>query len=84
LLLIFEPMRDRRLFLVVAACAVVVHLGALWNQFALDDVTIVVVNPLVQSLSGVWRAFAAPYWPANLGGLVFRPLPGAWSVRRSP
>ena len=77
-------MRDRRLLLVVAACAVVVHLGALWNQFALDDVTIVVVNPLVQSLSGVWRAFAAPYWPANLGGLVFRPLPGAWSVRRSP
>ena len=70
-------MRDRRLFLVVAACAVVVHLGALWNQFALDDVTIVVVNPLVQSLSGVWRAFAAPYWPANLGGLVFRPLPVA-------
>ena len=39
LLLTFEPMRDRRLFLVVAACAVVVHLGALWNQFALDDVT---------------------------------------------
>src|SRR5213592_3596380 len=39
LLLIFEATRDRRLFLVVATCAVVVHLGALWNQFALDDVT---------------------------------------------
>ena len=70
-------MKDKHLYLTVAACAVVVHLGALWNQFAFDDVTIVVVNPLVQSVSGVWRAFAAPYWPANLGGLVYRPLPVA-------
>src|SRR5260221_347694 len=30
---------------------------------------------MVQSLSGVWGAFGAPYWPANLGGLVYRPLP---------
>jgi protein O-mannosyl-transferase len=41
----------------------------------LDDVAIVVWNPLVQSLNGVWRAFGAPYWPASLGGLVYRPLP---------
>ena len=68
-------MNDKRLYLAVAACAVVVHLGALWNQFALDDVTIVVVNPLIHSLAGVWGAFVAPYWPANLGGLVYRPLP---------
>jgi tetratricopeptide (TPR) repeat protein len=65
----------RKLYLAVAACAIVVHLGALWNQFALDDRLIVVFNPLVQSLSGAWESFAAPYWPANLGGLVYRPLP---------
>ena len=70
-------MNDRRLYLSVAACAVVVYLGALWNQFAMDDVAIIVANPLVQSLSGMWRAFGAPYWPANLGGLVYRPLPVA-------
>lgn len=68
---------SRRLYLAVAACAVVVHIAALWNQFAMDDVAIVIWNPLVQSASGVWRAFANPYWPANLGGLVYRPLPVA-------
>jgi len=68
-------MKDKRLYLAVAACAVVVHIGALWNQFAMDDRLIVVFNPMVQSISGVWGAFAAPYWPANLGGLVYRPLP---------
>jgi len=70
-------MKETRLYLAVATCAIVVHLGALWNQFAMDDVAIVVWNPLVQSLGGVWRAFGAPYWPANLGGLVYRPLPVA-------
>ncbi len=69
--------QDKRLYLAVAACAVVVHIGALWNQFAMDDVAIIVWNPLVQSVDGVWRAFGAPYWPANLGGLVYRPLPVA-------
>ena len=63
-------MKDKRLYLAVAACAAVVHIGALWNQFALDDRLIVVFNPMVHSISGVWGAFAAPYWPANLGGLV--------------
>jgi len=68
---------DKRVYLTVAACAVAVHIAALWNQFAMDDVAIVVWNPVVQSVNGVWRAFAAPYWPANLGGLVYRPLPVA-------
>ena len=29
--------RPRRLYAVVAACAVVVYLGGLWNRFAVDD-----------------------------------------------
>jgi len=65
----------KRLYLAVGLCAFVVHIGALWNQFALDDRLIVLFNPMVQSVSGVWSAFGAPYWPANLGGLVYRPLP---------
>jgi hypothetical protein len=64
----------RRLYAAVAGCAVVVYLGALWNGFAVDDVPIIVLNPLVAAPSGIWRAFAAPYWPPDLGGHMYRPL----------
>ena len=55
-------------------CAVVVFLGALWNRFAMDDIYIIAANPLVRSGEGVWRAFVSPYWPAELGGKLYRPL----------
>jgi hypothetical protein len=67
----------RPLYLVVAACAVVVHFGALWNGLALDDVFIITQNPLMQSGDAVWRAFAMPYWPPELGATLYRPLPVA-------
>ena len=67
-------MTARRLYLVVAACAVVVYLGALWNRWALDDIPIIYYNPLVHSLSGTWRAFVSPYWPRELGGQLYRPV----------
>src|SRR2546428_4873017 len=66
--------RPRRLYAVGAACAVVVYLGALWNRFAVDDLPIIVLNPLVADPAGMWRAFAAPYWPPDLGGHMYRPL----------
>jgi hypothetical protein len=65
---------SRRLYLAVAACAIVVHGGALWNRFAMDDLYIIVWNPLVHSPEGIWRSFAAPYWPPDLGGKLYRPL----------
>jgi hypothetical protein len=65
---------ERRLYLAVGACAVVVHLGALWNGFAMDDLYIIVWNPLVHSVQGLWRAFVTPYWPPDLGGKLYRPL----------
>lgn len=74
------------LYLTVAACAVVVYLGALGNRFALDDISIIFRNDLVHHLSGVWRAFAAPYWPRWYEDFsAYRPLPIAsyaldWSV----
>src|SRR2546426_810329 len=76
----------RRVYLLVGTAAAVVPLGVLWNGFALDDLTIIVANPLVHGLSGVWRAFALPYFPANLDASVYRPLTIAtyaldWSVR---
>ena len=67
--------KDRRLYLAVAVCALVPYVPSLWNGFALDDLYIIVWNPLVHSLQGVWRAFAAPYWPPDLGGQMYRPLP---------
>ena len=67
--------KDRRLYVAVAVCAIVPHLGALWNGLAMDDLYIIAWNPLVHSLGGVWNAFAAPYWPPDLGGQMYRPLP---------
>jgi len=67
--------RDRRLYLAVIACALVPYLPALWNGFAMDDLYIILWNPVVHSVRGVWRAFAGPYWPPDLGGQMYRPLP---------
>jgi len=64
----------KRIYLAVGLCAGVVYLGALWNQFALDDLPIIVTNPSVAHPSGIWRAFAAPYWPPDLGARLYRPL----------
>jgi hypothetical protein len=70
----FANADGRRLYAAVAGCAVVVYLGALWNGFAVDDVPIIVLNPLVADPSGMWRAFGAPYWSPDLGGHMYRPL----------
>ena len=67
--------RDRRLYLAVISCALVPYLPALWNGFAMDDLYIILWNPVVHSVQGVWRAFAGPYWPPDLGGQMYRPLP---------
>jgi hypothetical protein len=53
---------------------VIVHLGGLWNDFAVDDRYIIVFNSLVHSLDGLWRALTMPYWPPDLGGKMYRPL----------
>ncbi|MGH7538242.1 MAG: glycosyltransferase family 39 protein [Gemmatimonadales bacterium] len=67
----------------VAAVAVAVYVGALANRFAVDDIPLIVQNPLVSSGSGLWRAFVTPYWPADLGGSLYRPLPVAsWALDR--
>lgn len=67
-------MDARRLYLAVGTCAVVVYVGALWNRFAWDDLYIVVLDPLVHSPSGLWRAFGVSYWAGNLNTTVYRPL----------
>ena len=76
-------MSSRRLYLAVGAAALVVYVGALANRFAMDDIPLVVQNPLVHNGGGFWRAFAAAYWPADLGGTMYRPLTVAsWALDR--
>lgn len=58
----------------VAGYAVTVYLGALWNGYALDDVNLIALNPLLHGWDGVWRAFGESYWPPALGGFMYRPL----------
>src|SRR5205809_8110280 len=53
----------------------------------MDDLYIIVWNPLVRSVQGNWRAFTGPYWPPDLGGQMYRPLPLAsiavdWAIAR--
>jgi hypothetical protein len=79
--------KDRRLYAAVAICAILPHVLALWNGFAMDDLYIIAWNPLAHSLSALWRAFAVPYWPPDLGGQMYRPLPLAtyaldWAIAR--
>ncbi len=79
------PFRRARavLYVAVAAAAIAVYVGALANRFALDDVPLIVQNPVVGAPSGLWRAFVTPYWPPDLGGWMYRPLPVAsWALDR--
>lgn len=63
-----------RLYAAVAGVAVVAYIGALWNRFALDDIYIVLLNPILRSPYAALRAFAEPYWAGNLAGAMYRPL----------
>ncbi len=65
---------SKRLYLAVGASALVVYLGALWNGFALDDVSIIALNPRVHHWAGLWQAFREPYWPPAIGAAMYRPL----------
>lgn len=56
----------------VALAGMLVYANALNNGFVLDAEGIVLKNPLVHGIDGVWRAFANPYWPETGG--QYRPL----------
>jgi hypothetical protein len=50
------------------------YANALRNGLVLDDRWVLLDNPLVMNLSGLWKAFAAPYWPAIQQAGQYRPL----------
>jgi Tfp pilus assembly protein PilF len=73
----FFPSRERlRRWapVVVALVAALVYANAIENGYVLDDRGVLLKNPLVHSLSGIWLAFAHPYWPEAIGGGQYRPL----------
>ena len=59
---------------VIALTAGCSYANALLNGFALDDNNVIARNPLVHSLTGVWRAFAHSYWPESTHAGQYRPL----------
>jgi tetratricopeptide (TPR) repeat protein len=66
--LLTPPLRDRRAaVLLVAVVAAAVYANSLWNEFAYDDVHIVVDNEAIHSLETLPGALVAPYWPTDFG-----------------
>ncbi|MEX2157397.1 MAG: hypothetical protein WD773_11245 [Gemmatimonadales bacterium] len=66
-------MTPARVYAAAALTAIVVYAGALANGYVLDDISIIVRNPIVQDPAGFWRAFLVPYWE-SFGGGAHRPL----------
>ncbi|MBM4182784.1 MAG: hypothetical protein FJ207_01010 [Gemmatimonadetes bacterium] len=63
-----SPLRDvRTASLLVGVVAALVYANSLWNQFAYDDVHIIVQNPRIQTLSTLPGALTVPYWPDAYG-----------------
>jgi hypothetical protein len=54
--------------------AVAAALVGLKNDFAYDDVFVVVSNPVMKDIAHWWRIFAEPYWPRSFGADGYRPL----------
>ena len=61
-------------YVAIVALAVVASATSLSNGFALDDLALVADNARVHSLNEWWRSFALPYWPAQYGASLYRPL----------
>jgi tetratricopeptide (TPR) repeat protein len=66
---LFEsPLRSTRAAAVIAAAlAALIYANAVENDFAYDDVHILVSNEAIQSLGTLPAALAAPYWPGAYG-----------------
>jgi hypothetical protein len=51
--------------------------GALGNALVQDDIGVIASNPILHHWSGIWRSFAASYWPPADSGELYRPLSSA-------
>jgi hypothetical protein len=62
------------LVLTIAALAIAASLSGLGNGFVYDDQAIIVGNEHVHTLAGLGHRFVEPYWPADRGAGLYRPL----------
>ena len=68
------PAAERIGSVIVAVLAVAASISGLLNGFAFDDNAVIVKNPALHTLSGVWRLFFASYWRPEFGSFLYRPL----------
>lgn len=60
--------------LLVGLLAATVSVPALGNGFAYDDLPIILNNPRIHELAGLWSYAAQTYWPPEHGGYLYRPI----------
>ena len=61
-----EKALDPRILIAALLALALLAMGpVLVNDWVQDDTGIILRNPLIKSLSGVWEAFGRPYWPEN-------------------
>jgi hypothetical protein len=54
--------------------AIAASAPGIFNGFAYDDRPMILENPFMHDLHGLWRVFTQPYWPQDWGGDGYRPL----------
>lgn len=62
------------LYATVASLAIAASITSLGNRFALDDLALVAGNARAHSLARWWNLFSLPYWPAQYGASLYRPV----------
>jgi hypothetical protein len=71
-----EKALDPRILIAALLALALLAMGpVLVNDWVQDDTGIILRNPLIKSLSGVWEAFGRPYWPEKAQEReLYRPL----------
>ena len=65
---------DKYFMLFVVVAGVLASITGLRNGFALDDVEVIIRNPLLHTLASPWRLFQTTYWRPEMGATLYRPL----------
>jgi hypothetical protein len=60
--------------LAIAILAIGASISGLLNQYAQDDIAIVLKNPRLHDLGGIARVFSEPYWPPPFIPALYRPF----------
>jgi hypothetical protein len=69
-----RPLPKVPAYLGIAGLAFIASATSLSNGFALDDLALIANNGRVHTLQEWWRLFALPYWPAQFGPSLYRPI----------